>query len=70
MAEMEVELEREIEEEVHENDQTFEESDDVTTLSGRLKALQSVTVFVQVRGIPPPLLRVVPSILFPLSQVK
>ena len=51
MAEMEVELEREIEEEVHQNDQTFEESDDVTTLSGRLKALQSVTVFVQVRGV-------------------
>jgi hypothetical protein len=48
MDEMEVELEHDIEEEVHENDSTFEESDDVTTLSGRLKALQSVTVFVQV----------------------
>ena len=48
MAEMEVELEEEIEEEVHENDPSFEESDDVTSLGGRLKALQSVTVFVQV----------------------
>ena len=45
MAEMEVEGDAEIDV----GDANCDDSDDVRGLSGRLKALQSVTIFVQVR---------------------